>query len=388
MMRRMHDPLPSEQSVGDPVVCVVCGTRLGGLAPEDACPGCGQPVSNSTQRAQRLARPPAGQPSVATVPDALLCITCRTPIGGRAITEHCTACGTHVGCSMPDERLAEIPADRVPCRVCSYDLTGLTFADVCPECGTPVPSSHLDASLATAPREQVVKVARGLAMVFWLVILSIFIGPLTLAFSGFGATAGASPALLIISTAFSAAGFYAWFLATTPITRMPNERGNRLLRAWLLSLLGVGVLFGVLNAVVVTMTAGRPPGSAGLLMLLTLPASILGGLSSVALFFIQLVYLRRVAAFMPSRTLEKRFTNLIRVAIWGTLGAVVFFFVAAIVGAALAFGGGGAGLALLVIPYAVIGIGALAWYVYYLGGILRLSRGAKRATKSLDVRAA
>jgi len=241
---------------------------------------------------------------------------------------------TSVPPSVPglfDER-GEIVVDH-ECKKCGYNLRGLREDGRCPECGTPIGLSTTGDLLRFADPDWVEKVARGLKIILWMILVGLIAGILSVIA---GATVG-EEAGTILMFVVQLITFYGVWLMTEPdpsgIGEDPNITARKVIR--------ITLVVGLLNSPLqFALGALDLPGAGvilvGLIMLLV-------GLVGLVGEFAKFIYYERLARRIPEASLAGR-ARFLKWAFTITLAVmVVVGGIAAIVGATTPTGAGGAG---------------------------------------------
>lgn len=202
----------------------------------------------------------------------------------------------------------------VACRRCGYNLRGLRDDGRCPECGTPIGLSTQGDLLRFADPDWLFKIALGLKIILWMILVKIVIGVSSILI-GDAVLAG----LLWLSA--SCASFVGVWLMTEPdpsgIGEDPNLTARRIIRIALF--LGIGG-----EALRMIADYSMTPGAtATLLGILGVSAVLI----SLAGEFAKFVYYARLAARVPDDHSVRR-ANFLRWAYTITFG---FLFVGGMV---------------------------------------------------------
>ena len=251
-----------------------------------------------------------------------------------------------------DERASEeemtpplpVPADAV-CVACGYGLAGLSAEGVCPECRTPIAESIRGSGLRAASAEYLGTLRMGAWVSAGSVLLDVvwfasFPVLLSLATEGVIplSVGGAMRIVTVLDLLGTIVGLWGWWMLSAPNEAMAGRRdmvSRRLLRA----LLVAGAAWCLAQTVAVFVPAvGRTdwaalagnlqfgPNTQWTVALIT--ALVLRGVFLVlrfVRFWVGLVYLRSLAAAIPSAALHKRCTRqLWTIPLWSTLGMALF----------------------------------------------------------------
>jgi hypothetical protein len=263
-----------------------------------------------------------------------------------------------------DER-GEIVVDH-ECKRCGYNLRGLREDGRCPECGTPIGLSTTGDLLRFADPEWVEKVARGLKIILWMILVGVIAGILS---AVAGATVGQefSTILMFIVQLIT---FYGVWLMTEPdpsgIGEDPNITARKVIRITLV----VGLLNSPLQFALGALNLPRAGVIlVGLIMLLV-------GLVGLVGEFAKFIYYERLARRIPEDSLAGR-ARFLKWAFTITLAVmVVVGGIAAIVGATAPAGAGGAGPGLVLLGCLALpaGLAMLVFSVMTLFLLLRLRK--------------
>ena len=252
----------------------------------------------------------------------------------------------------------EIQED-TPCLACGYNLRGLSSDWRCPECGTAIGRSLHGNLLRFAQPQYVRKLARGVTLILWGILVSILV-----AIAGFMWRVQAAPQVManLMALLGGLVGLVGTWMVTAPDPGRLDEawefNARRLIRLTLLIGLGTHVV-NALGAAFVRSS----PASAGAGIPLSVLAFLLGVVSLVGQVA-QFVYFRKLALRIP----DDRLARDTRALMWG----FVVFFGAAIVGGLLS--GGLAAFRLTSLPLAILclpvacfgGIGVLGCSIWWL----------------------
>jgi len=270
-----------------------------------------------------------------------------------------------------DER-GEIVVDH-ECKKCGYNLRGLREDGRCPECGTPIGLSTTGDLLRFADPEWVEKVARGLKIILWMILVGVIAGFLA---GVAGATIGeeAGTVLMFVVGLIS---FYGVWLMTEPdpsgIGEDPNITARKVIRITLV----VGLLSSPLQLAVDALDLPY----AGVVLVVI--AGLLVGLVGLVGEFAKFIYYERLARRIPEDSLAGR-ARFLKWAFTITLAVVVVVGgIAAIVGATAPAGAGGAGpgLALFGCLALPAGLAVLGFSVMTLFLLLRLRKAIAEQAK-------
>lgn len=253
--RTPHDGTPKEQSppplpaVLLPTICPSCGTRLDGLALDDACPTCGVKIAHLAPialAAQPAAHTLARNAGTMDANDALAmeaeldpqtCPRCGYDRLGLPRGKPCPECGKVPG--VPDHFPAydgppEAPTrieHSVSCASCGYDLRGLMSDGSCPECGNPIEQSLRPAYLRLSPPEALRRLRTVLLVIAWAVptawcamTLGNVVGLLLTFARDRGSAAVFGQIVTLIATAVAAWG---WWQLAEPDNKTINRLGAR-----------------------------------------------------------------------------------------------------------------------------------------------------------------
>ncbi len=193
-----------------------------------------------------------------------------------------------------DER-GEIVVDH-ECKKCGYNLRGLREDGRCPECGTPIGLSTTGDLLRFADPEWVEKVARGLKIILWMILVGLIAGIL-------GVLAGATiseEAGTVLMFVVGLISFYGVWLMTEPdpsgIGEDPNITARKVIRITLV----VGLLSSPLQLAVDALDLPYAGvvlvGIAGVLVILV---GLVGE-------FAKFIYYERLAKRIPDDSLAGR----------------------------------------------------------------------------------
>lgn len=268
------------------------------------------------------------------------------------------------------------------CKKCGYNLRGLREDGRCPECGTPVGLSTRGDLLRFSDPDWVESVAKGLAIILWMILIGILMGIV-------GGILGRLTAPVVthaITFLTQLMSFYGVWLMTTPDPGGIGEDKDITARKVVRFALVVGLVAGPLEFVIEEISMSEP---ARLLLGLLILAA---GLVSLAGEFAKFVYYEKLAHRVPNRELADR-ARFLRWAYVITLGIVLV-----IGGLVMIFASGGmtrggvlAPLALLLIPAAiallVFGIMTIILLVR-LRRAIRAQAEAARRTWALALQAA
>ena len=204
---------------------------------------------------------------------------------------------TSVPPSVPglfDER-GEIVVDH-ECKKCGYNLRGLREDGRCPECGTPIGLSTTGDLLRFADPEWVEKVARGLKIILWMILVGLIAGILgAVASATIGEEAGT-----ILTFVAQLISFYGVWLMTEPdpsgIGEDPNITARKVIRITLV----VGFLSFPLQLALGALDL--PEAGFVLLTIAMLLVSLVGLVGEFAKF----IYYERLAKRIPDDSLAGR----------------------------------------------------------------------------------
>ena len=219
----------------------------------------------------------------------------------------------------------------VQCKNCAYNLRGLREDGRCPECGTPIGLSTRGDLLCYASPDWLDKVALGLKVILYMVVVGIIVGGLAAVLSKL-----LSPMLArSLSFLASLVSFYGVWLMTEPdpsgIGEDPNITARKVVRVALV----VGLLSEPVQALLETGVTQRTV--AIVLGALMIAATLVGLVGEFAKF----IYYERLARRIPDDMLAKR-TRFLKWALTITLG--VLGIIGGIVALATALGLGSAAL--------------------------------------------
>jgi len=215
-------------------------------------------------------------------------------------------------------------ATDIACRRCAYNLRGLREDGRCPECGTPVGLSTSGDLLRFADPDWVEKLARGVRLMLWglliTIVVSVIVGCIV------GATGSPEMLTKVVSLLSGLLILYgAWLLTTPDPSRIGEDRyvtARRVIRFCLIAGL-IGEAFEIAKD-------GISPAPWVLTILLTALAVILQ-LTGVVGEFAKFRYIENLADRIPNRKLAS-FARFMRWAFCIGLTAMI------LLGAALAFG--------------------------------------------------
>ncbi len=237
------------------------------------------------------------------------------------------------------------------CRRCGYNLRTQHEQGVCPECGSPVGLSTRGNFLQYANPEWVAKVAKGLQIVFWMIIVEI---ALSICFGN--VINPIAPFIGVLATVIDVVGVW---LMTEPdpsgIGEEKNVSARKIVRA---SAVLAAASVALDNAMDVGSTA-LPDTFVALLTILGVAAA----LAQIVAFIVRYTYFAIIARRIPNQALVDRSLMIQK----GTIIYIVIAIVAAII--AVLFGSAaGIGL-ILILP---IGIGAIIFGIMTIVLIYRL----------------
>lgn len=261
-----------------------------------------------------------------------------------------------------DER-GEIIVDH-ECKKCGYNLRGLREDGRCPECGTPIGLSTTGDLLRFADPEWVEKVARGLKIILWMILVGLIAGILS---AGLGAAIGeeAGTVLMFLVQLIS---FYGVWLMTEPdpsgIGEDPNINARKLIR--------ITLVVGLLNSPLQFALSALDLPTTGVVLLGLI--MLLVGLVGLVGEFAKFIYYERLANRIPEASLAGR-ARFLKWAFTITLGLmVVVGSVAAIFGATAPAGAPGAGIVVISCLALPAGLALLVFGVMTLFLLLRLRK--------------
>ncbi|MFH1749055.1 MAG: zinc ribbon domain-containing protein [Planctomycetota bacterium] len=295
----------------------------------------------------------------------VICPRCGYDKRGLPPGSHCPECGASP-VSVPVDAQGAIDAD-LPCRRCGYDLRGLREDGRCPECGTPIGLSTRGDLLRFADPEWLNKVATGLKIILWMILVSIIVSV------GVGALrayiSAAVGAVLIFGT--SLVSFYGAWLMTEPdpsgVGEDPNVTARKVVRIALL----VGLVSQPMNVAREELSLGPGVGIIlGVLLIVAVLVSLIGE-------FAKFIYYERLGARIPDAFIVRR-ARFLRWAFTICFGIMVVG--GALLGLATAGGGPGPGagagglLAALGCIMLPAGIASIVFSVMTLFLLLRLRR--------------
>lgn len=229
--------------------------------------------------------------------------------------------------SIPNVQIVDLAGTiitDVACRRCGYNLRGLRQDGRCPECGTPIGLSVQGDLLRFADPDWVEKMARGIRLMLWGILIAFVVGII----GGIITATGKFPTLSkeLIQIVGGLVGVYgAWLLTAPDPSRVGEDRyltARRVVRFGLIVGLFGGVAAGLIKQV---------PQIDIFLRSLTVGGAIILGLIGVAGEFAKYLYIQKIAERIPNPTLAGR-ARFLRWALSIGLAAMV------IVGAALAAG--------------------------------------------------
>lgn len=239
------------------------------------------------------------------------------------------------------------------CRRCGYNLRTQHEQGVCPECGSPVGLSTRGNFLQYANPEWVAKVAKGLQIVFWMIIVGIAI-QIGLVFLGFAARAIA-PIIAVVITVVEVVGVW---LMTEPdpsgIGEEKNVSARRIVRTTTV-FAAVVVCGGNIIPQLGWFTAAT---LGSMVVVLTTAAR----LSQVVAYVVRYSYFAIIARRIPNKDLANRSRMLQKATIIFIAVLIVAVVIAELAGNALGFG---------IILFLPIGIG---WIIFGIMTIFLIYR--------------
>ncbi len=258
----------------------------------------------------------------------------------------------------------------ITCIRCGYSLRSLDPSGRCPECGAPIGLSTQGRLLKFADPDWLQKVARGLAIILWMMLVGV-VGGMVIGFL----YSSTGVFLQLFQIAAAAVGFYGVWLITEPDPGTPEEEGEvnarKVVRITLI--VGMGAL------------AVQLLGSGMIIILLSAVFGLIGVVGEFAKF----MYFEKLARRIPDDQLAARavllrwgYSIATAVALLaGTLAMMTFGAAATAAGATAAGatpGGGapagGGSMAVGAIGGCIGGLGALALLVFGIMSILFLLR--------------
>lgn len=252
------------------------------------------------------------------------------------------------------------------CKKCSYNLRGLRADGRCPECGTPIGLSTRGDFLRFSNPDWVDKVALGLKIILWMILVTVLVSAATIALRA------VAPPLLGQGLSFLASllSFYGVWLMTEPdpagVGEDPNLTARKLVRLTLI----VGLVGQALQIIIPSVS------TSGTFELLLTVLMLLASLVALAGEFAKFVYYERLALRIPEWAIAQR-AKWLRWAYVITLGiAVVGGAVAALAGP-MSIGPSGTPSAAFVALACLLVPTGIAWLVFgllTLGLLLRLRR--------------
>lgn len=181
------------------------------------------------------------------------------------------------------------------CRHCGYNLRGLHESGRCPECGTPVGASIRGDLLQFADPQWVEKVARGLTIIMWMILVGYVFG-LLISFLGLVSPA----AFAILGLATASLSYYGAWLMTTPDPSGVGEFGQWNAR----KIIRVTLIVGMLGQFCTSMAQSFPV-ALGLFGVFVAGAIVLA-LVGIAGEFAKFCYYEGLARRIPDESLADR----------------------------------------------------------------------------------
>jgi len=197
------------------------------------------------------------------------------------------------------------------CKRCAYNLRGLPESGRCPECGTPVAMSIAGDLLCTADPQWVEKVALGLKIILWMILLSVLAGILNIGIAM--VVPGLEP---LLTLAAACIGYYGVWLLTEPDPGQIGEGTNWTARR----VVRVTLVFGIAGEILMFMGENVTLGTASSVALVL--CGVLFMIISIPGEFAKFLYYEWLARRIPDEALADR-ARLIR---WGytiALGVMV-----------------------------------------------------------------
>ena len=241
--------------------------------------------------------------------------------------------------AMPAEQIARsaplVPytiQDDAPCLACGYNLRGLGSHGRCPECGTAIGRSLHGNFLRFARPDYVRKLARGVTLILWGLLVALVATVLNVLV----AFAGVSPAFLhLIGLLGGLVGLIGAWLATTPDPSRIDEAWQFGARKLIRITVAIGLGNSLLNTVMAagagaSVTFARAEAAVRVLLLLFLVAQFVGWCA-------QFVYFRRLALRIPNLKLA----GSTRTVMWGTIISLALFLLSTGMVVLLAMAGAG-----------------------------------------------
>jgi hypothetical protein len=184
----------------------------------------------------------------------------------------------------------------VPCRKCSYNLRGLSIDGRCPECNTAVGYSIKGDLLQFSDPVWVDKLARGVSLILWGIVVWIGAAIFTVIVAAVTKT---SPVLLgaLIGLAAHALFIYGSWLLTEPDPSGVGEDQYGISR----KIIRVTIVIGAVQAVI-NLTSRFGGASMPFLQVIGLCAGLVGAVGVVSWLY----YFERLAQRIPDLALSKR----------------------------------------------------------------------------------
>jgi len=278
---------------------------------------------------------------------------------------------------------SELVEDEIPCVYCGYLLRGLEPEGECPECGSPIERSLRGDLLCYADPDWLARLRRGVSLILWyiallflLIILSMFAGILFAATNPGGASGQAVPINVIMQGLGVLLGLVylvGIFLVTAPEPRIADLEDPVTLRRTIRTCTIVAVIGGLLEA-----GGGANTSSAAQIV------KVLGGVFQIAgivAFFGLFVYFRRLALRIPDHDLARS----TRTVMWG----IVISYGALIVGGTLMaiffyVGSGGTGGSAAAMFGGVLGCGVIVALIVFVIWTIRLLTHYRKALRAAE----
>ncbi|MCA9256279.1 MAG: hypothetical protein KDA33_11615 [Phycisphaerales bacterium] len=261
------------------------------------------------------------------------------------------------------------------CRRCGYNLRTLAEAGRCPECGSPVGLSTRGNFLQFADPDWVARVAKGLRVVFMMIIIGVIVG---IAGGCLGAVTPLAPALASLGVIVGRV--YGVWLMTEPDPSGIGEEKNVSAR----KVVRVSTLVEVGASAVQVGVMALALGFGGVLVVLVLAAGVISGIAQIVAFFARYSYFAIIAGRIPDQQLVDRAFMLRKgIVISVLIGLIGVAFAAA------ASGAPGSGGDIFTLIGAVIGLPAgLAFIVFGIWTIVYIYRMQQAVTHESEAASA
>ncbi|MCB9854109.1 MAG: hypothetical protein H6818_00365 [Phycisphaerales bacterium] len=243
------------------------------------------------------------------------------------------------------------------CRRCGYNLRTLAEAGRCPECGSPVGLSTRGNFLQFADPQWVAKVAKGLQIIFAMIIVNFLVG---LAAGCIGTLTPTLP--VILSWVATCVELYGVWLLTEPDPSGIGEEKNITARKVVRVSSIIAACGGAIQLADVTFTSAFGEGTA----VLTLFFGGISGLASLVAFFVRYSYFAIIAKRIPDDHLVRRAYMLRKaIVICAVIGIVAGIFASALTAGSSAAANVGMAIA-IILPAVIAFLVFMIWTVVYI----------------------